>query len=140
MRWPTCAKSVHIWAEKFDWKARRQLCAIGSTMWGTQDPWNLISCFKGQSSSDPFYIVPLAPVSNPFVVGAWPLPPCEITWGHQFWPPLWHNNHIESKTTTPCANVHHLSGCQSRVVTFCLIGSHSLQNLLDGSSSSNFKI
>ena len=49
---------------QFDWKARWQLCATGSTAWGTQDPWNLISVSSGHSSDDPFYITPPFPFSS----------------------------------------------------------------------------
>ena len=49
---------------QFDWKARRQLCAMGSTALGVQDPWNLISCSVGQSSNDPFDIIPPSPADT----------------------------------------------------------------------------
>ena len=46
---------------QFDWKARCQLCVMGSTAWGAQNPLNLFSYSEDQSSNDPLDIVPPSP-------------------------------------------------------------------------------
>ena len=44
---------------QYDWRARKELCAAGSTTWGKQDPWQLLACLPHASTSlDPFDVIP----------------------------------------------------------------------------------
>ena len=44
---------------QYDWKALREMCTAGASIWGRQDPWQLLTCVPGTSgNTDPFDPLP----------------------------------------------------------------------------------